>query len=136
MPEHDVSTVDGSYQHGLELARAGRFFDAHEELELPWKEAQGETKTVLQGLIQIAAGLHRYRLAPKKCLQSPVAFADFPLQPNPADSQRAGDPADRSSQSGARPSAQSGSAPTEVDTRSTDDGRRVPRGTQADGDRP
>lgn len=47
-----------------ELAAAGRYFDAHEELETPWKEASGDEKIVLQGLIQLAAGLHRLRLDP------------------------------------------------------------------------
>jgi hypothetical protein len=49
-----------------ELGAGGRFFDAHEELELAWNAAAGETKTLLQGLIQIAAGLHRLGLHPEK----------------------------------------------------------------------
>jgi hypothetical protein len=49
-----------------ELGAAGRFFDAHEELELAWKNAGGGTKILLQGLIQIAAGLHRLGLHPGK----------------------------------------------------------------------
>jgi hypothetical protein len=44
------------------LGAEGRFFDAHEELELAWKAADGEIKILLQGLIQIAAGLHRLTL--------------------------------------------------------------------------
>ena len=48
------------------LGAEGRFFEAHEELELAWKAAEGETKVLLQGLIQIAAGLHRLRLNPEK----------------------------------------------------------------------
>jgi len=49
-----------------ELGAEGRFFDAHEELELAWKAADGDVKILLQGLIQIAAGLHRWRLHPQK----------------------------------------------------------------------
>lgn len=49
-----------------ELGAEGRFFDAHEELELAWNAAEGETKVLLQGLIQIAAGLHRLNLHPDK----------------------------------------------------------------------
>ena len=49
-----------------ELGAEGRFFDAHEELELAWNAAGGETKILLQGLIQIAAGLHRLKLHPEK----------------------------------------------------------------------
>lgn len=48
-----------------ELGAAGRFFDAHEELEEGWKAASGEEKILLQGLIQIAAGLHRLTLKTK-----------------------------------------------------------------------
>lgn len=49
-----------------ELGGAGRYFDAHEELEISWMKATGEKKVLLQGLIQIAAGLHRLRLDPGK----------------------------------------------------------------------
>ena len=49
-----------------ELGAAGRFFDAHEELEIAWKSAEGETKILLQGLIQVAAGLHRLHHEPGK----------------------------------------------------------------------
>lgn len=49
-----------------ELAGEGRYFDAHEELEAAWKAAAGEEKVLLQGLIQIAAGLHRLKTDPSK----------------------------------------------------------------------
>jgi hypothetical protein len=49
-----------------ELGAEGRFFDAHEELEAAWNAAGGETKTLFQGLIQIAAGLHRLKLHPER----------------------------------------------------------------------
>lgn len=49
-----------------ELGAAGRFFDAHEELEAFWMKASGDEKILLQGLIQVAAGLHRLTLDPKK----------------------------------------------------------------------
>ena len=49
-----------------ELGAAGKYFEAHEELEAAWKETSGDEKIVLQGLIQIAAGLHRLRLHPEK----------------------------------------------------------------------
>lgn len=44
-----------------ELGEQGKYFDAHEELETPWKSASGPEKLVLQGVIQLAAGLHRLR---------------------------------------------------------------------------
>ena len=40
---------------GLVEFRAGRFFEAHDEWELLWKESRGDDKVFLQGLIQLAA---------------------------------------------------------------------------------
>ena len=40
---------------GLAEFRAGRFFEAHEEWELLWKESKGDDKVFLQGLVQLAA---------------------------------------------------------------------------------
>ncbi len=48
------------------LGAKGEYFDAHEELEAFWMKAAGEEKVLLQGLIQVAAGLHRLRLDPAK----------------------------------------------------------------------
>lgn len=48
------------------LGAEGRYFDAHEELELGWKAADGDEKTLLQGVIQLAAGLHRLTSHPEK----------------------------------------------------------------------
>jgi hypothetical protein len=48
------------------LASEGRFFDAHEELEAGWKTADGDAKVLLQGVIQLASGLHRLKLHPEK----------------------------------------------------------------------
>ena len=48
------------------LGAEGKYFEAHEELEAAWMKAAGPEKTLLQGLIQLAAGLHRLRLDPKK----------------------------------------------------------------------
>jgi Domain of unknown function (DUF309) len=44
------------FAKGLEEFRAGRFFEAHEEWELLWKDSTGDDKLFLQGLIQLAAG--------------------------------------------------------------------------------
>lgn len=59
-------SLQGWLDRADELGGAGRFFDAHEELETAWNGADGETKVLLQGLIQIAAGLHRLGLHPEK----------------------------------------------------------------------
>ncbi|ETN87758.1 DUF309 domain-containing protein [Thermus scotoductus] len=41
------------------LFQEGRFFEAHEVLEEVWREAQGEKRRFLQGLILLAAALHQ-----------------------------------------------------------------------------
>jgi predicted metal-dependent hydrolase len=47
---------------GLELIRAGEFFDAHEELEDEWRSAPDEEHDFLQGLVHVAvAWLHAER---------------------------------------------------------------------------
>jgi uncharacterized protein len=55
--------TDGS--RGLEPGRAafnrGAYFEAHELWEDAWRELEGAERTLVQGLIQIAAGLHHLR---------------------------------------------------------------------------
>jgi len=47
---------------GLELIRAGEYFDAHEELEEEWRTAPAEERDFLQGLVHVAVGwLHAER---------------------------------------------------------------------------
>lgn len=47
---------------GLELIRAGAFFEAHEELEDEWREAPAAERDFLQGLVHVAvAWLHAER---------------------------------------------------------------------------
>jgi Domain of unknown function (DUF309) len=43
------------FAKGLEEFRAGRFFEAHEEWELLWRDSAGDDRVFLQGLIQLAA---------------------------------------------------------------------------------
>lgn len=59
-------TLAGWLAKADELCGKGLYFEAHEELEAGWIKAAGEEKLLLQGLIQIAAGLHRLKLDPKK----------------------------------------------------------------------
>ncbi len=59
-------TLQAWFDRADELASAGRYFDAHEELEAGWLAAAGDEKILLQGLIQLAAGLHRLKLDPSK----------------------------------------------------------------------
>ena len=47
---------------GLELIRAGAYFEAHEELEDEWREAPPDERDFLQGLVHVAvAWLHAGR---------------------------------------------------------------------------
>jgi predicted metal-dependent hydrolase len=48
------------YRRGLELFNQGEFFAAHEVLEDVWRAAPQPEKRFLQGLIQIAVGLHHH----------------------------------------------------------------------------
>ena len=49
-------------QAGLELIRAGAYFEAHEELEDEWRDAPPAERDFLQGLVHVAvAWLHAER---------------------------------------------------------------------------
>lgn len=51
-----------SLERGLQLIRAGDYFDAHEELEDEWRDAPAEERDFLQGLVHVAvAWLHAER---------------------------------------------------------------------------
>ena len=44
---------------GLSLIRAGRFFEAHEELELAWRAAPAEERDFYQGLVHVAVAWYQ-----------------------------------------------------------------------------
>jgi len=48
-----------SYERGLALIRAGRYFDAHEELEDAWREAEPAERDFLQGLVHVAVAWYQ-----------------------------------------------------------------------------
>jgi predicted metal-dependent hydrolase len=50
---------EGHLQTGLELIRAGRYFDAHEELELAWRAADAEERDFFQGLVHVAVAWYQ-----------------------------------------------------------------------------
>ncbi len=41
-------------ERGIDLIRAGAYFEAHEELEDEWREAPGPEREFLQGLVHVA----------------------------------------------------------------------------------
>ena len=51
MPAADPSTVTASYNRGLALARAGEFFEAHEEFEAAWRSCEQSERDFFQGLV-------------------------------------------------------------------------------------
>jgi uncharacterized protein len=46
-------------QAGLALIRAGRFFEAHEELELAWRGAPAPERDFYQGLVHVAVAWYQ-----------------------------------------------------------------------------
>ncbi|MBV8065207.1 MAG: DUF309 domain-containing protein [Actinobacteria bacterium] len=48
------------YKAGLEHIRAGRWFEAHEELETAWREAPPEERDFYQGLVHVAVAWYQH----------------------------------------------------------------------------
>ena len=48
-----------AYKAGLEHIRAGRFFEAHEELEIAWRAASPEERDFYQGLVHVAVAWYQ-----------------------------------------------------------------------------
>ena len=59
MPEREPSTVVGAYQHGLTLARAGSYFDAHEEFETAWRACSLGERDFFQGLVHVVVSAYQ-----------------------------------------------------------------------------
>ncbi len=47
------------YKAGLDHIRAGRYFEAHEELELVWRAAPPEERDFYQGLVHVAVAWYQ-----------------------------------------------------------------------------
>jgi predicted metal-dependent hydrolase len=48
-----------AYKAGLAHIRAGRYFEAHEELELVWRAAPPEERDFYQGLVHVAVAWYQ-----------------------------------------------------------------------------
>jgi predicted metal-dependent hydrolase len=59
MADADVTTVTGGYERGLELARRGAFFEAHEEFELAWRACDPEERDFFQGLVHVVVSAYQ-----------------------------------------------------------------------------
>src|SRR5512141_1234257 len=49
----------GELERGLEAIRAGNYFEAHEELELVWRDAAPEERDFYQGLVHVAVAWYQ-----------------------------------------------------------------------------
>jgi predicted metal-dependent hydrolase len=59
MPSADDNTVEAFYERGLELARAGAYFEAHEELEAAWRRCASEERDFFQGLVHVVVSAYQ-----------------------------------------------------------------------------
>jgi predicted metal-dependent hydrolase len=51
--------VQDPYKLGLDHIHAGRYFEAHEELELVWRAAAAEERDFYQGLVHVAVAWYQ-----------------------------------------------------------------------------
>ena len=61
MPTSDDNTIDNEYKRGLQLARAGDWFAAHEAFELAWRAARHEERDFFQGLVHAVVFAYQAR---------------------------------------------------------------------------
>jgi len=54
-----TSEAEEQLEAGLALIRAGRFFEAHEELELVWRAAAAVERDFYQGLVHVAVAWYQ-----------------------------------------------------------------------------
>jgi predicted metal-dependent hydrolase len=60
MPAPDDSSVAHRYRRGLELAAAGAWFEAHEELELAWRGCAPGERDFFQGLVHVVVSAYQH----------------------------------------------------------------------------
>jgi hypothetical protein len=51
--------MEAAFKRGLEEIRAGRYFEAHEELEDVWRAAPAEERDFFQGLVHVAVAWYQ-----------------------------------------------------------------------------
>jgi predicted metal-dependent hydrolase len=51
--------MEAAFKRGLEKIRAGRYFEAHEELEEAWRAASAEERDFFQGLVHVAVAWYQ-----------------------------------------------------------------------------
>jgi uncharacterized protein len=70
-----------SLNRGLELIRAGKYFEAHEELEDEWHGAPESERDFLQGLVHVAVAWHHAGLANRPGCERQLDKAALRLKP-------------------------------------------------------
>ncbi|HEY2386892.1 MAG TPA: DUF309 domain-containing protein [Candidatus Binatia bacterium] len=63
------------------LFDARLYFEVHEELEIPWRGATGDTRRALQGLVQVAVGLHHDEAGNRESMRRLFASGRAKLEP-------------------------------------------------------
>src|SRR5215831_10024712 len=57
--ERRLEPMRDAYKLGLDHIRAGRYFEAHEELELVWRAAAADERDFYQGLVHVAVAWYQ-----------------------------------------------------------------------------
>jgi uncharacterized protein len=73
-----------AFERGIALFNARHFFESHEVLEDLWREAAGEERRFLQGLIQVAVGMHHFTRGNVRGARSLVARGAAKFEALPA----------------------------------------------------
>ena len=77
-PMHDEEAI----RLGLDLFNQERYWESHEALESAWRNAQGDEKGILQGLILVAAALVHWQKNEKQVTLSVMKRARDKLAPH------------------------------------------------------
>jgi predicted metal-dependent hydrolase len=59
MPAPDPNTVAAFYKRGLDLARGGAFFEAHEAFEQAWRRSDDAERDFFQGLVHVVVSAYQ-----------------------------------------------------------------------------
>jgi uncharacterized protein len=51
--------IESAFERGLELGRAGRYFEAHEAFEEAWREAAADERDFFQGLVHVVVAWYQ-----------------------------------------------------------------------------
>jgi hypothetical protein len=81
-PAARAGDLSETLRRAAALFDAQLYFEVHEELEIPWRDAGGDTRRVLQGLVQVAVGLHHGEAGNVESMRRLFASGRAKLTPN------------------------------------------------------